>query len=454
VPETCEVTDRMSLSMRIQTAVWRVEDFLRHSSHVRNLNAIFLVARAYASNVEAVAARHLSRALAFSENPALSRRITASIMKRFPPEFTQGTWRQVVEDIPNYRKILESDPQLTRSILLKAPGLNGEKGVLLLYFEYNWIRLICGLSDSEFDWFNHHFDVILSTSWSPTDYAALALFLGKTTGAVFVQPCNHAEREKLEGLHPRIVALDSMPCDWINPAFYTKKDQERPIDFLMVANWGGFKRHIDFFEALRYLPKKLRVVLVGQKEAGRDSEYIINLAKRLGVPQALEVHQSIPIEKVSELQEEAKVSLIFSRREGCCVAAVESLFAGCALGMRSDAHVGPLDYINEKTGLRLRPGHIAEDLRRLLEISGSFDPSSWAAGEVSCHITHQKLNQSMEEAAQVGGRPWTRDLVLPQWRPYPQYVNMEDAEEMRPAYEELHERSPRVFPRSGDWTAK
>lgn len=431
----------------MRLAKLRAVDHARHSKLLRTLNAARHYFQAQLEGGSNAASR-LATALAFSEHPLWDQRITSSLMTRFAPESNAELWSQVVAGLPRYRQLIKADPQLTRSIILKAPGINGEKGVLLMYFEYNWVRLALGMTNEEFAWIDQHFDLILSTSWSPTDYASLALLLAKTQGPVFVQPCNFSETEKLSGFHPRISVLNSLPCDWIDPQFYppTPK-QERDIDFLMVANWGEFKRHWDFFDALRKLPAHLRVVLVGQSEAGRDADFIRHLAARIGVPQTLEIHQSIPISEVSALQSRAKVSLIFTRREGCCVASVESLFAGCALGMRADAHIGPLHYIHAETGLRLRPGHLSEDLLRLLEMSEKLDPTTWAAEHISCHQTHAKLNTHLRATAQDRGLPWTRDLALPHWRPYPRHAHPEDAASFAPLYQDLHTRFPTVFGR-------
>jgi glycosyltransferase involved in cell wall biosynthesis len=436
----------MTLRTHAKMLIVRVRDLVQNSFLARHLNAVRLGIRGALLRNQFYSARLFCQATAFAENRRISDFIVSRIKARFPIDSTDSFWTEVVKGLPRYRELLKMDPALTRSILLKAPGEGGERGVLLMYFEYNWMRLFAGLSDSEFRWLDDRFDFIFSTSWSPTDYAALALIMAKSKGPVFVQPCNFKESRKLKDFHPRIAVLDSLPCDWINPDAYDNPIAHRPIDFLMVANWGEFKRHWDFFLALRKLPADLCVVLVGQKEGGRDAEFIRRLAAEIGVPQMLEIHQSLPIDEVAALQAQAKVSLIFSRREGCCVAAVESLFAGCALGMRADAHVGPLAYINERTGLRLRPGHLAEDLQKLLEISSNLDPAAWARENVSCFITHEKLNRQLIESAHDRGLPWTRDLALPQWRPYPRYVKAEDADAMRPVYEDLHSRFPKVFP--------
>lgn len=421
----------------------RLTDELRHSRKLRSLNALRLRLRSNFSP-PAQAAAMLCRALEFSESEWLNQHIIRRL-SRFP--LTEAFWRPIVAALPRYRSLVVQQPHLTRSIILKAPGPEGEKGVLLMYFEYNWVRLTLGIPEEEFRWLEERFDFILSTSWSPTDYASLNLVLAKTSGPVFIQPCNYTEKAKLEAFHPRLVVLDTLPCDWIDPQFYpSQAQQERPIDILMVANWGEFKRHWDFFKALRHLPPSWRIVLVGQKEGNRDQNFIAQLAEEIGVPQKLEICQSLPAEQVSLLQLQARVSLIFSLREGCCVAAVESLFAGCALGIRADAHVGPLHYIHELTGKRLRPGHLAEDILELHRAAPSLQPARWASQNISCHQTRLKVNDVLRQQSEKRGLPWTQDLWLPHWRPYPRHARPEDAASLRPLYNECHQRFPQVFP--------
>jgi glycosyltransferase involved in cell wall biosynthesis len=315
-----------------------------------------------------------------------------------------------------------------------------------MYFEYNWARLLLGIPEPDFRWMDENFDLVLSTSWSPTDYAVLGLVAARVSGPMFVQPCNYEEIPKIEAFHPRLHCISSLPCDWINPAFYRPKPYaERTTDIVMVANWGDFKRHWELFHALSKLPRQLKIVLIGQPEGGRDHAFIRRQARDFGVPQELEFHESISIDQVAAHQCNAKVSLILTRREGCCVAAVESLFAGCALAMRQDAHVGPRAYINENTGRLLRPGRIAEDLAALLRDAAGFQSREWAMENRSCHQTHAKLNAILRTHALQRGLPWTRDLVLPHWRPYPTFVHASDQQSMRPVYEELHARYPQVF---------
>lgn len=439
----------MSLSTRLRTLpLLRLKDNLLYSRTLRHLNACRLAVQARLSGGGAKARAALlgCRAVSFSESEGLNRWLSAGIQPLIDHPAEPGFWEGVVRAAhPRYDAPLRREPGLTRSVLLKAPGPDGEKGMLLMLFEYNWARLILGLDDDEFAWLDEHYDLVLSTSWSPTDYAVLAAVLSKTRSPVFVQACNHLEMPRLAGFHPRVRLLESLGCDWINPDLYPDEVKDRPIDFLMIANWGQFKRHWDFFAALSRMPANLRVVLVGQAEGGRDAEFIRRQAVAFGVPQSLEVHQSLPIAEVARLQSQSKVALIFSRREGCCVAFVEAMFAGCAVGLRADAHVGPLAYVNEETGLVLRPGHLAEDLMQLHQTAGGKNPGAWARANISCHTSHAKLNELAKQSHRERGLPWVRDLAVPHWRPYPAHAVQAEAEALLPAYAELHRKFPRVF---------
>lgn len=418
-------------------------DALRHSPQLREFAGWGYWLRALVQKSNPATASLACRALDLAQSDQLEGKARNRLAYSMP---NSELWRQVVAGLPRYRELVPKQPSLTRSIVLKRPSAR-EKGVLLLYFEYNWARLFLQLSADEVTWLEDHYDLILAASWSPTDYAALALATSVWRGTIWIQPANHEEAGKIAAFHPRLRVLDTLACDWVNPEFYRPKPfAERSIDLIMIANWGAFKRHWEFFEALAKMPASLRVVLIGQREGGRTMETIRSLAAELKVPQTLEFHESLSIDQVTAMQCDAKVSVLMSRREGGCVAAVESLFAGCALAMRSDAHVGSRAHINDQTGALLRPGHIAEDLSALLGRAARLKPREWAVENISCQRTTEKLNSTLRQHRLAEGSPWTRDLVLANWRPHPTFARKADQLEMVPAYEELHRRFPSVFP--------
>lgn len=334
---------------------------------------------------------------------------------------------------------------VSRTVMVKAPGKNGEKGVLVTYFEYNFQRLLDGIED--YRRFTDKYTVVYSTSWSPTSYHLLGNLLAETTGPVFMQACNYNEIPALNAFHPRVRCLDTLPCDWLEPSYYEPKPfAERDIDLLVVSNWAPFKRHWALFNALRELPENLKIACVGQPETGHSLQKMQALQAMLGSRQNIEYLQSVPIDQVSALQCRAKVCAIFSRREGCCVAATESLMAGAALALIKDACIGPLAYVNERTGFALDDHHIAKDLREGFAHAHEKKPREYALEHLACGVSAAKLNALLKKEALADGRPWTQDIEPPVWRPYPRLLKPEAKEALRPAYEELHKAYPTVFP--------
>jgi hypothetical protein len=335
-------------------------------------------------------------------------------------------------------------PALDRTIVLKAPGADGEKGVILVMLEPNWLRLIAGCPGLET--LDDRFTFVLSTGWSNTDYGPVALAVRSLRGTVFIQACNYGEIPRLEAFSPRIRCLPTIACDWIDPGYYEPRPfHRREIDILMVANWAPFKRHWHLFEGLSRMPRDIRVAMIGQPDGPHTLESVREQARLFGVKQDIEFAECLPIERVAEYQCNSKISIILSRREGCCVAVVESLFADSPVALLRDAHVGPRAYINEQTGMLLEHARLDRQLMRFLEAADQCRARDWAMENISCFQSIGKLNTLLRDDALASGRPWTTDLKIPCWRPYPIYANPEDAEAMRPVYEWLSERFPAVF---------
>jgi len=384
----------------------------------------------------------LLKAYRFADAPLLEKMICRGIHDWLQPS-RSDRWLALQVGSKGYEHAF-SPSTLDRTVVLKGPTADGEKGIILLTFEYNWLKLFARVRD--FKWLEEHYDFILSTSWSPSDYGALGLALSRIRGTVFVQSCNYDEIPRFERFSPRVKCLQTLPCDWIDPAFYEPRShRQRAIDILVVANWAPFKRHWQLFDALRTLPRHLRVTLIGQPEGEHTLERVRHLATSFGVKQDLEFLQSVSIDEVTRRQCDTKISLILSRREGCCVAAVEALFADAPLGMMHDAHVGPRAYINEHTGRLLRSSRLAYQIEEFLERAASYQPRAWAMRHVSCYQSIKNLNAVLREHAVMSGKPWTQGAAMPCWRPHPTLNYSADAERLRPVYAELHERYPDVF---------
>ena len=423
----------------------RLKEMAQYSPALRTVRAALLAAKSRAASSPAARFDLLCRAYTDAGHAPLQRWLAAAI-RRLSDNFSSEDldWRKGPSR-SIYEKWLSGEPVVSRTVVLKAPGPGGEKGVILSTFEYNWLRFL--RDPDTFRELSRQYHFIFSTSWSPTDYGLLARALKLDPDATFfVQSCSYEEIPKIQNFDPRLRCLETLPCDWLNPDLVSPRPHaERDIDLVMVSNWAPFKRHWALFNALRDLPENLRVVCIGQPDSSRTLADIQKLQKDLGAPQKIEYLQSIPIAEVSALQARAKVAIILSLWEGCCVAAAEGLMAGASLVMCRDAHVGPRSYIGDKTGTLLSRKPRAAEIAGALERSAKQDPRAFAANRLSCHTSRQSLNKLLKEHDARAGRPWTQDLAAVCWKPHPKLISEEDRARLLPCYQDLHQRWPEVF---------
>jgi glycosyltransferase involved in cell wall biosynthesis len=327
---------------------------------------------------------------------------------------------------------------LTTSLLLKAPGPNGEKGILYSSFEYNWLKLVKN-HDARAVLKEYH--LVGATSWSPPDYAVFGNFAGLSDDPIFMGISHATDIDAYRVMRPVIEPVPLMACDWTNPDFYSPKPQnERTIDILMVANWLPFKRHWLLFQALRRMRRDLRVVLVGFAAPGRTEDDVRAEARAFGVRQEIELLSKRNIDQVSALQCDARLSIVCSRREGSCVAPAESLFADTPIALMEDAHIGVTAHVNAQTGMLLAPARMGYQIAEMLEERERFSPRAWAIEHISCHSSSTRLNAQLRDHELSSGRPWTQDIAPLCWRYVPSYVNAADRRRLGSDVEELRER--------------
>jgi glycosyltransferase involved in cell wall biosynthesis len=381
----------------------------------------------------------LLAAARLSEHRALRALIEKKVrMRLIGPQV--DCWRQNWVGLSRYSSGFEDirRKSLTTSLLLKEPGPNGEKGVLYSSFEYNWLRLVENHDARRF--FSDYY-LVGASSWSPPDYASFVHFAGLSADPIFIGISNRADVKAYRLASPIIEPIPLMACDWINPDFYQPRPKaQRSIDILMIANWLLFKRHWLLFEALRYMRRDLRVVLVGRNGPGRTEKELRAEALAFGVPQKLEFHTNISIEEVTRLQCDARIAALFSIREGSCVAPVECFFADTPVAMMHDAHVGSRAYINEQTGILVKRSGLAHNLEQLLEEAERYSPRAWAMANVTCYHSSARLNALLKAHSEETSRPWTQDIAPLCWRYVPTYVHNDDEVRLAPGVERLRER--------------
>lgn len=339
-------------------------------------------------------------------------------------------------------KILEPSANsraIEKAVVLKAPVGEREKGVVYISFEYQWIRL---LQNCDLEAFSRQYDLVVAPVWacpySPVDFILPAVFPGR----VFTHLSDPNDAQVLPRLSEKYTVVPLYCSSWVNPELYRPMPfEQKDVDILMLANFGKYKRHHRLFSALRTMPRSVRVLLIGHRNGNRTTDTILQEARAYGVSDRFELRSGIPDEEVLHALARSKISLILSRREGSCVAVVESLFANTPVGLYADAEVGSRVFINSETGRLLQHENLADQLMDFLEHAREYNPRRWAMErQISCHGSSATLNRIVKETSLAAGQEWTQDLAPFHWRPDPQLIHEADRQRIRPCYEEIKQR--------------
>lgn len=310
------------------------------------------------------------------------------------------------------RQVVEGVPGISHGLIVKPKLPDGEKGVLVVWVEYNLVAL---LASPNLDRIVRDYRIVFSTSWSPPDLALLWA-LARFPGADFyVIGSNPRDPGWMRQIPAGITVLPFYASHWISGDDYGSQELRgagKRYDFSMIANWAPFKRHWLLFRALREMPSDIRVALVGQPEGAHTVDTSRALAADYGVADRVEWFNRLDPPEVRKVQAASRCGLILSMREGSCLAVIESMLADVPVGMMRGAHVGSLDFINERTGLVLDEPTLARDLGRLLDGAreGKFTPRAWAVEHAEAGRSSRELEVILREQAEAVGEPWTRGI--------------------------------------------
>jgi hypothetical protein len=346
-------------------------------------------------------------------------------------DFSKLDWRKFEPAV--------ADRTIPKAVILKPWISEREKGVVFVSFEYQWVRLLQHCDVNEFA---RRYLLVVSPTWSPPHGLINHVFPAVYPGPIFCLISNRNDLEIFPRLSPKYVMVPLFASSWVNPGLYEPLAfEKKDIDLLMLANFGKYKRHFALFRALRDLPTSTRVVLIGQHNGARTREVLLAEAASYGVAGRFELRESVSDAEVNDSLRRAKVSVILSRREGSCVAVVESMFANTPVGMYEDAAIGSRVFINENTGRLLKHEQLGAQLARFIAEARQFSPRQWAMdNHLSCFGSTEVLNGVLKTHMLAAGQEWTQDIAAHHWRPDPQLVNEADKIKMSPAYTDLETR--------------
>jgi glycosyltransferase involved in cell wall biosynthesis len=338
-------------------------------------------------------------------------------------------WREFVSDL---------SPALGMSELIKAPGELGEKGVLFLPFESEWVRLMVHADLKELA---RRYHLVLAPSSSPPYNLINFVFSAAFPAPLFTLVSNRQDIPALPRICPRFVVVPLFASSWVDPERFSPLAREqRDIDLIMVANFAKFKRHHALFRALRRMPRSLRVLLIGQDNDGRTADTIRTLADHFGVGDRFTLLADATYGMVVRSLCRARASVILSKREGSCVVIAESLFADTPAALLRGAEIGSSAFINEQTGRFLDESELAEQLTEFIAQSDRYHARAWAESNISCWQSVRVLNETIKQHALAASERWTADIRPFTWCPFPRLLHPADREALAPARREFHER--------------
>jgi hypothetical protein len=327
---------------------------------------------------------------------------------------------------------------LPKALLLKPPVSPEERGVLYVTFEDQWLRL---LRSGHAAAVAERYDLLLGPTWSPPHDVPLLVAARTWPGPLYTLLSNLDDAATMRCLSDRLVPIPLLASSWVDPEAYRDYlGASKEHDIIMVANFAPYKRHWLFFQMLRELPRRYRVLLMGRPVGRWSEQALLDQARAFGVQDRFELRSRLADGAVAEALCRSRVSLIFSGQEGSCIAVAESLFADTPVGLFEDARIGSKAFLNADTGRLLSRRRLAYQVQDFVETAPAYRPRPWALANISCHHSYAVLNGCLRDEAVRRGRPWTCDLLPFYQNALPRYLDAEDERATAPWYEDFAQR--------------
>lgn len=302
---------------------------------------------------------------------------------------------------------LTEQTEIIRSAIIKPYVSSNEPGFLMVSFETELDKLI---RLKRFDELTSQYRIIFLPTWQPFYTESMCLLAARSKYPYFIMPSAFIEQKLCETFSPKSNYLPFHAASWVNDEFYDSP-KEKTIDLLMVANFLSYKRHWKLFEALKHLPKSLRVVLAGVPIGNRTKGSLLKEARLFGVDDRFTIIEGATDEELKELLRSAKLFCAMTHKEGSYIAVAESCMAGTPVAMFDSAKIGTKAYINNQTGILLsykKPLH--SQLEKALSIVDGLTPQRWAKMNISAKQNSQKLNDHLKTYSFTNGLNWTTDI--------------------------------------------
>nr|WP_136251730.1 glycosyltransferase [Ningiella ruwaisensis] len=320
-----------------------------------------------------------------------------------------------IEPLENTKKFFDDPLDMLDGVVtvLQAPA-NGNKGVLIIKYSYYFplfIRLYNVKAVAE----NYH--IILEPSWAGFCDLNLLSYL-QFPFPVFVQAYEKRDKQFLEALNSNLIPLDVGPSWFINHENFNlpTENSVRDIDIIMVAAWARYKRHKEFFNAIKNLKAQmpeLKIFLIGYPVDMTKSQ-VLDIAKQAGFEHNVTILEWITPEEVADHQRRAKVNVLWSKFEGNNRAIIEGMFSNTPVVLRRGHNYGEhYDFINEQTGCFADEANLSQTLLSMIQSQEKFEPRNYVMEHRNCIRAAKIMGDTIERVEHSRGNSgFKADLVV------------------------------------------
>lgn len=304
---------------------------------------------------------------------------------------------------------LSDSVDLERSVLLKRHVSQRERGVLLVSFESELLKLARLKALPEFE---DRYAIIFLPTWQPFYSEAIFRFAARARRPYWIMPSASSDQQLCANLGPHCKPLPFQASSWVSERQYGDIGPPKTIDLLMLANFSRYKRHWRLFEAIKDMPDSVSIVLAGVPIGSRTIDSLRAEADAFGVGKRITIRERPTDDEVASLLASAKVFCALSHKEGSYIAVAEALLAGTPVAIFDDAIVGSKEYICPETGWFLNPRQrLGPQFVACLSRASSLHPREWAKRHIAAEVNFPRLNDLMRAYASEIGEDWSVDLA-------------------------------------------
>jgi glycosyltransferase involved in cell wall biosynthesis len=166
---------------------------------------------------------------------------------------------------------------------------------------------------------------------------------------------------------------------------------------------------------------------------GDNQQVFADLVAHYNLGRSLDVFHGLSQPELNVLLNQARTSVLFSRKEGSNKTLFESMFAGTPALLLENNRGANRDHFNSDTGFLFSEQTFPDSILRFRDpaYSASFSPRDWAMTHISPEVTTSKIIRSLQSAhgaAHLNPAP----LFLKVNSPEATYMNPEDSNRVPP----------------------